>query len=190
MAASQRRLTTAPALTTAKGACGTPSLVRMVLASYGLLWAGTLLIAVLALPFTGPLHAFFGLRLAPAAPGTARMAVLFAANNAREAAVPLLLALLRTRKRWVILLGDAIVTGCLAANIALGGLALGTYGTGLLGYLPHWPLEWAAFALSLTAWRRARTGTRDMCELALLALFCVSLLCAGALIETYTVPQT
>lgn len=190
MAASQRRLTRPAVLCTAEGVCVAPRLARTVLSSYALLWAGTLLFTVLALPFTGPLHAFFGLRLMPAAPGTARMVALIAANNMREAAIPILFALLRTHTRWVLRLGDAVVTGCLVANIALGGLALGTYGTGLLGYLPHWPLEWAAFALSLTAWRRARRGERDVLELALLALFCVSLLTAAALIETYTVPQT
>ncbi len=182
MAASQRRLT--------KPAAPRPSLGHTLLSSYVLLWAGTLLFAVLAMPFARPLHAFFGLRMTPAAPGTARMAVLIAANNVREAAIPMLFALLRTRRRWVLRLGDAVVTGCLVANIALGGLALGTYGPALLGYLPHWPLEWAAFALSLTAWRRARRGERDVLELALLALFGVSLLAGAALIETYTVPQT
>lgn len=190
MAAGQRRLTTPAAPTPLRAPCVRPGLARTVLSSYASLWAGTLLLAVLTLPFAGALHTFFGFRLAPAAPGDARMAASIVANNAREAAIPMLFTLLRARQRWVILLGDAVVTGCLAANVAIGGLALGAYGPGLLDYLPHWPLEWAAFALALTAWRRARTGTRDVCELLLLALFCASLLCAGALIETYTVPQT
>jgi hypothetical protein len=124
--------------------------------------------------------------MAPA--GGARVAALIAVNNAREASIPMLFALLRTRAPWVRTLGDAIVGACLAANVALGGIALGAYGVGLLGYLPHWPLEWAAFALALTAWRRSREGRRDVYELLLLALGCAALLCAGALIETY-IPQ-
>lgn len=181
MAASERRLTPPAAL-------ARHGLARTVLSSYGLLWAGALLAAVLTLPLAGQLHGVHGLHLAPS--GGARMAAVIAVNNAREAAIPMLFSLLRVRRHWVIVLGDFVVGGCLAANVALGGVALGTYGVGLLCYLPHWPLEWAAFALALTAWRRSRNGTRDPCELLLLALACASLLCAGALIETYTIPQT
>lgn len=182
MAASERRVAP-PAVLADPAPAG---LVRTLLSSYALLWGGTLLAAVLALPFKGQLRAFYGLR--PPATGDMGMAALLAANNAREAAIPMLFALLRARKPWVIVLGDVVVGACLAANVAHGGLALGAYGPGLLGYLPHWPVEWAAFAVALTAWRRARTGRHDFCELLLLALACATLVCAGALIETYSVP--
>jgi hypothetical protein len=101
----------------------------------------------------------------------------------------MLFALLRGRWPWLIALGDVIVGGCFAGNVALGGLALGAYGPGLLLDLPHWPIEWAALAVALTGWRRARSGRRDLYELTLLAITCAILLCTAALIETYTVPQ-
>lgn len=183
MAASERHLT--PTIQ----AAGRPGLARTVLSSYLLLWAGTLLAALLALPFHGLARGLLGLRLAPAvAPGSPRVAVLIAANNLREAAIPFLCALLRLRGRRLRIAGDAVVYGCLAGNTVLAGSALAAYGPGLLRYLPHWPVEWAALALALTAWRRVRDGERDPVELALLALACGVLLCTAALIETYTVP--
>jgi hypothetical protein len=166
-------------------------LARCALSSYALLWAATVLFALIAIPLAGPLRELFGLRDGLAAPGTASMVALIAANNAREAAVPFLFAALRTRdRRWLILLGDVVVAGCLGANTALGGLALGTYGIRLLPYLPQWPLEWAGLALALTGWRRVRSGRQDPCELALLAIATAILLCLAALIETYAVPQS
>jgi hypothetical protein len=183
MAASERHLTP-----TTIQASGRPGLARTVLSSYALLWAGTLLAALLVLPFGGALQGLLGLRLAPASPGNPRVAAVIAANNLREAAIPFLCALLRLQGRHLRRVGDAVVGGCLAGNTVLAGSALAAYGPGLLWYLPHWPLEWAALALALTAWRRARHGQRDPVELLLLALACGAVLCTAALIETYTVP--
>lgn len=182
MAASERHLT--PTIQVA----GRPGVARTVLSSYALLWAGTLLAALLVLPFHGMVHGLLGLRLAPASPGSPRVAVLIAANNLREAAIPFLCSLPRLQGRRPRMVGDAVVGGCLAGNTVLAGSALAAYGPGLIAYLPHWPLEWAALALALTAWRRARLGQREPLELVLLAVACGVLLCAAALIETYTVP--
>ncbi len=165
-------------------------LAATMLESYCLLWLGTLLAAVLAIPIGGYLRPVFDLRLALAAPGSASMAALIAANNARAAAVPLFFAFLRIgTRRWLVILGDVVVGASLAANVALGGLALGAYGVGLLRYLPHWPLEWGGLALALAGWRRARRGQRDPCELAQVAIGAAILLCLAALLETYAVPQ-
>jgi hypothetical protein len=162
----------------------------MSLESYGLLWLGTLLAAILAIPIAGHLRGVFGFRFALAPPGTASMAALIATNNIREAAVPLLFAMLGVgRRRWLLTVGDVVVSASLAVNVALGGLALGAYGLGLLRYLPQWPLEWGGLALALAAWRRARRGQRDPCELALLTIGAALLLCLAALLETYAVPQ-
>jgi hypothetical protein len=189
MAAGHRRLS-------AQARYGSPSqharggLAAGALESYGLLWLGTLLAALVAIPFSVPVRAVLGLRLTPAPPGGAGMAALIAANNAREAAIPLLFALLRLGSwGWFVSLGDVVVGASLAVNVALGGLALGAYGSGLLRYLPQWPLEWGALAVALTGWRRARRGLRDPCELVLLAIGAAILVCLAALLETYTVPQ-
>jgi hypothetical protein len=163
---------------------------RSILTSYAMLWVGTALFALLAIPFAGPLRDLFGLSGGLAPPGTTQMAALTLTNNAREAAIPFLFALLRVgARRWPVLLGDVVIAACLAANTALGGLALGTDGIRALPYLPQWPLEWGGLALALAAWRRARSGRRDPCELALLAIGTTLLLCVAALLETYAVPQ-
>jgi hypothetical protein len=163
-------------------------LARVALSSYALLWAGTLLAALLALPFAAELHVLLGLRLAPRRGASIALGITL--NNAREAAIPFLFAFaLRVRRPWLLMLGDVVVGGCFAGNVALGGLAIGSYGLRPLLDLPHWPIEWAAFAVGLSAWRRARAGKRDLYELALLAVGCAILLCTAALIETYTVPQ-
>jgi hypothetical protein len=164
--------------------------VASALQSYGLLWLGTLLAAIIAIPIAGPLRDAFGLRLVPAPTGTLTMAGLIAASNAREAALPLLLACLNLgARRSLRLAGDVLVGASLAVNVAHAGLALGAYGPELLGFLPQWPLEWGGLALGLTAWRRARRGRRDGCELVALAIAGALLICLAALLETYAVPQ-
>jgi len=161
-----------------------------VLESYGLLWLATLLAAIVAIPVAGQLRGVFGFRLTLAPTGTASMAALIAVNNVRAAAVPLLFAVLKIGpRRWLSIVGDVVVGASLAVNVALGGLALGAYGLALLRYLPQWPLEWGGLALALAGWRRARRGQGDPCELALLAIGTAILLCLGALLETYAVPQ-
>jgi hypothetical protein len=165
-------------------------LARAALESYGLLWLGTLLAAIVAIPIAGEVRWFMGLRLTSAASGSAAMAALLAANNLRVAALPLLLAALSNgRRRWPPIVGDLIVSASLAVNVALAGLALGAYGPRLLPYLPQWPLEWGGLALALTGWRRARRGRRDLYELLLLGIGAATLICLAALLETYAVPQ-
>jgi hypothetical protein len=189
MAASDRQLVTAAAYGSSRPS-RRAGLAATTLESYGILWLGTLLAAILAIPIAGPLRDVFGFRLTLAPAGTASMAALIAANNVREAAVPLLFAVLKVgRRRWLLIVGDVVVSASLAVNVALGGLALGAYGPGLLRYLPQWPLEWGGLALALAAWRRARRGQRDPCELALLAIGAAMLLCLASILETYAVPQ-
>lgn len=189
MATCDRRLTDAEREW--RGAGATRWRLRTTIChSYGLLWVGTALAAGLAIPVAGELRHLLAYRIAPASPGNLGMAVFIASNNMREAAIPILLAALRLTTRWCsILVGDVLVSATLAVNVALGGLALGAYGFGLLRYLPQWPIEWAGLAVGLAAWRRARAGKGDPCELVLLGLVSATLLCCAALIETYSVPQ-
>jgi hypothetical protein len=168
-----------------------PGLARCVLSSYAILWAGTILFALAALPFAGHLRDVFGYRLVPTRSGTASMAALIAANNFREAGIPLLFAVMKIRGRhWLVIVGDVVVSAALTVNVARAGLVLGSYGLGLLHFLPQWPLEWGGLALAVAAWRRARGGRRDPLELALLAIGTALLLCVAALLETYAVPQS
>jgi hypothetical protein len=189
MAAGDRRLVPASATSSAH-AQRRAGLATTALESYGLLWLGTLLAAIVAIPIAGEVRTFMGLRLTTAPSGSARMAGQLAADNLRAAAVPLLLAALSNgRRRWLPLVGDLVVSASLTVNVALGGLALGAYGPRLVPYLPQWPLEWGGLALALAGWRRARHGRRDACELLLLAIGAAIFICPAALLETYAVPQ-
>ncbi len=168
-----------------------PGLARCILSSYAVLWAGTILFALAALPVAAHLREVFGYRLVPARSGTASIAALIALNNMREAGIALLFAALRIGpRRWLVILGDVVVGASLAVNVARAGLVLGSYGVSLLHFLPQWPLVWGGLALALAAWRRARGGRRDPCELVLLAIGTALLLCLAALLETYAVPQS
>jgi hypothetical protein len=190
MAASDRRLST-PAKRSISHEQDA-GLLWLTLGSYGLLWSGTLLAAVVAIPIAGELRGFFGYRLAATPAGTPSVAAFILANNVREAMIPFLFAVLKiTPRRWpvLVMVGDVVVGASFATNVALQGLALGSYGLGLLRYLPQWPLEWGALALALTCWRRTRTGRRNPYELVLLGIGTAILLCLAALLETYAIPQ-
>ena len=92
-------------------------LAATMLDSYCLLWLGTLLAAILAIPIAGQLRGVFAFRFALAPPGSASMAALIAANNIREAAIPLLCAALTVgRRRWPLLVGDVVVAASLAVE--------------------------------------------------------------------------
>ncbi len=91
-----------------------------MLESYCLLWLGTLLAAILAIPIAGQLRGVFGFRLTLAPPGTASMAALIAANNIREAAVPLFFRGPQDRHAGggSLIVGDVVVGASLAVNVA------------------------------------------------------------------------
>jgi hypothetical protein len=189
MATSDRQLIPTP-IDAGAGTKGGASLPATMFGSYALLWLGTLLDALFAIPIAGYLRGGSAHPFPLASPGTPGMAAFIATNNMREAAIPLLFATLRIgRGNWLVIIGDVVIGASLVVNVALGGLALGVYGTGILHYLPQWPLEWGGLALGLTGWRRARHRRRDPFELVFLALAAGILLCLAALLETYAVPQ-
>lgn len=163
-------------------------LARGALDSYMLLWAGTLVVAIAVLPLADALHGLLGLGLAPRRGVDVVFSIL--ERNIRVAALPFLFALaIHARpSRCLRGFGDVVVAASLGGNVLLAGTALGAYGPRLLVLLPHWPFEWAGFALALTAWRGARNNACDALELVLLAIACAAFLAAGALLETYLVP--
>jgi hypothetical protein len=186
MTTSERQLTSAMSFKRPDS-----SLSMIVLGSYALLWVGTLLAVLVAIPIAGYLRGGPAHPFPLATPGTPGMATFIAVNNVRAAAIPFLFAALKIgRRNWPVVLGDIVIGTSLTINVALGGLALGTYGTGLLSYLPQWPLEWGGLALALAGWRRARHGQREPFELLLLAIAAGIILCLAAIIETYAVPQS
>lgn len=84
--------------------------------------------------------------------------------------------------------GTAICAIVLVPNAVLVGIAIGTYGTRLLPYLPHLPIEWAGFAWGVATWWTA--CLRKLTAHQLIALFLVNcpLLLAAALVEVYATP--
>ena len=109
------------------------------------------------------------------------------AANLPPLAVPLLLAVsLAGHGRAWRSLGDLITAAVMIANAATVGAALGAWGTRLLPYLPHLPLELAALACSCAAWWSRRTEPRPLARLPLLVL---SLAVLAALLEVYTTPH-
>jgi hypothetical protein len=112
-----------------------------------------------------------------------------AAHNARIFCPPFILAAARlgkTRRRLVI---DVLLTADLLAQTAIVGAAFGAYGSRLLAFIPHLPLEWLALAISTSVWLAARRGAVPLVELATAgAASAVALLVAGA-VETYATPH-
>jgi len=125
----------------------------------------------------------------PTLPGTLREALGILATNLRVLAAPVLLALFGLgRGRRSQLLGDVLVAGLVLANTLRVGAAIGRFGTRLLPYLPHLPLEWLALTLCATAWLQIRTGasTRVVC---LYAIATLAAAVAAASCETLLTPH-
>ena len=125
----------------------------------------------------------------PTLHGTLREALGILATNLRVLAAPVLLALFGLgRGRRSQLLGDVLVAGLVLANTLRVGAAIGRFGTRLLPYLPHLPLEWLALTLCATAWLQIRTGasTRVVC---LYAIATLAAAVAAASCETLLTPH-
>ena len=83
---------------------------------------------------------------------------------------------------------DALVALGLAVNAGLVGLALGAYGSALLPWLPHVPLEWAALAIGLAAYLRARRLAPRVRDVASAGALAVVPLVLAAAIEAWATP--
>jgi hypothetical protein len=130
------------------------------------------------------------LQLYPHSTPTPEAALTIWLNNLRVTGWPLLaLALRMHRTRWRRRLANICIAGSLAANAALVGAAIAAGGERILPYLPHLPLEWAALALSATAWLLGSRNNLRRRQLVVIAGALAALLGAGALLETYAVPH-
>lgn len=130
--------------------------LRVVGIVLGAVWALTALAGLLGELAPGLAS---GGRPHPTLHGSAGEILAILTDNLRILIAPFLLAALhwpagqRTGR-----LGDLMILALVLANTAPVGLALGRFGSQLLPYLPHLPLEWAALAASSAAWLAARRG--------------------------------
>lgn len=86
------------------------------------------------------------------------------------------------------LLFDVVIGVVYTANAAQFGIALGAYGTRLLEWIPHVPLELAALAASASAYRHSRHGNVPRKEVVALATHAAAFITVAAAIETWMVP--
>lgn len=170
-----------------------PQMLRAWALSYGALWAFTLGGAVLVTFVPGaPMIAREVLRLSLDAshnpPPSLGVVVSIAANNVLHAAWPLLLGLVGAERRWFTrrLADGAVLANLLFAGL-LVGVAVGGYGTRVLPFLVHVPLEWAGIAAGSAGWVIERNKQLDGRRLTV-ALTALLLLCA-ATAETCLVPH-
>ncbi len=113
-------------------------------------------------------------------------ALEIAATNFRLVAASVLAALVVRLRPQLRRLFDITLVVVLALNTAALGVALGAYGSRLVDAVAlHAPLELAAFALAGCAYLAARDGDLTAAGLALVAVLAVTLVAAGAAVETY-----
>ncbi len=125
----------------------------------------------------------------PTLSATATDALPILQNNARVLATPFLLLLLgfpaSKPGRGA---GDLLLVALTALSTIPVGVELGRWGSRLLPYLPHLPLEWSALSVALSAWLLARTGRRDRERTLQLAGVTLTLLIVATVLETFATP--
>lgn len=165
------------------------------LGAYAAVWGVTLsatLVVAAVEPLKPKVRHLLGLHLQANETPAPRLGhvIALAAHNVPIAAWPLLLGVLGAHRHD---LGrraaDAVLAGCIVVNVLPVGAALGAYGPQLIPYVPQLPLEWAGFALGVSAWLLTRRAGLTLAQaITLAALMTGVLLCAGAL-ETFAVPH-
>ena len=121
------------------------------------------------------------------APSPRDAAAIFAAN-VRLLAIPVVAGSVVSKLGRCA--ADALVVVMLTPSAVMIGVALGAYGSRLLPWLPHLPLEITALSLSTGLYMRTRrtatmpSRTRHVWQLAIAA----GLLAVSALIEVYLAP--
>lgn len=155
------------------------------------LW-GTTLLAALVVAATPALAANVRDMLAlplTATPGSAGEALDILTTNARVLGAIALAALSARHARPLAPALDLLVVTLAAGNVTLVGAAIGAHGPPAAPWLAHLPLEWAALATGLTAYRQARRPTLLQTHtVGILIALTTTLLTLGAIIESFAVP--
>lgn len=147
---------------------GRPELRRAWLPIYGALWEVTLAsgLLVLLVPGARPVaRELLGLSLTAAhnPPPSLGGVASIAANNILHSVWPLSLGLIDAqRHRFTRRLADLAVGANLVVAGVLVGSAVGGYGSRVLAFLVHVPLEWAGITLGSAGWTIERTGARRL----------------------------
>jgi hypothetical protein len=123
-------------------------------------------------------------------PPNVALVLSIAANNTLHSVWPLTLGLLDTQaRRWTRALADAFVIANLAVPGVLVGAAIATYGTQMLAYLPHVPVEFAGIAAGAAGWLIERGRPLTTRERSIGIGVTVAVLLLAAAIEAYLVPH-
>ncbi len=171
-------------------------LPAMWLRAYAAIWLATLapaaLVVLVGRPLVLPVRRLLRLTLSAQRnrPPHVGHILALAAHNIPIACWPLLLGVLGThRHRIAMRVADGLLLAAMVANTLPVGVALGAYGTAVLPYLPHLPLEWGGLALGASGWRLQRQRALTVSQgIAVFALIAFVLLAAAAL-ETAGVPH-
>ena len=168
-------------------------LLKTTVLAYVFLWALTLGSAML---FRWPLlpvaHEWIGdrLLLEPHAVPSVRAAADLFAHNLIAAGWPLVFVLLQVhRTAWQREFGTLLLGGFLIVNASFVGAASGVSGAGLVPYVVHLPVEWAALAVAGSTWLVACKRQLSPTVLAAVAVVFVIAVAGAALLETYAVPH-
>lgn len=152
--------------------------------------AGWCAATVIVCDVDASLRAFlhFGFDGVPQTPG---QAVAIATHNAALGAAPLIAAAIAQRLRPIQVAVEILLGALLITNSALIGLALGAYGSRLVGAVTaHLPLELAAFCLAGGTYLAAIAQPLRHRTLVASATGCATLLATAAVAETYLPPGT
>jgi hypothetical protein len=173
-----------------------PGLAKTWLYTYASVWAATLIPAIVIAPARGTLgpsirnvlKATLSAEHNP--PPTAGHVLVLAAHNIPITAWPLLLGPFGAhRSRFQAHVADGLLLAWITVNTLQVGAALDAYGSALLPYLPHLPIEWAGFALGMCGWVAQRREPLSVREgLGLFALIAGVTVCS-AVVETVAVPH-
>jgi hypothetical protein len=196
--ATQRiQITPRPALPTNLGCAGRRRILVVAgLIAATLIAAVALIAAVTRVAFAAQARGWLGYRFpgVPARPDTA--VIIFTHNVIALSGVLglLLIAQLAAHtadgpgrvQRAVQAGGDLILAAAVAANTLVVGVAIGAYGTRMVGaVLPHGPVELAADTLAIALYLHGRRQTLPARQIAATITSCVALLAVAAVLETF-----
>ncbi|HYM55447.1 MAG TPA: hypothetical protein VES97_08800 [Solirubrobacteraceae bacterium] len=161
---------------------------------YIAIWTATLgsaaLVALCGAAAKAPVRGLLRLRLKPNAAPELGHVVALASHNIPIAAWPLLLGVIGAHHRRLgRKVADVVLLTCILVNTLPVGAALGAYGTPLLSYIPHLPVEWGGLALGASAWLLQRRRALGVPEGLALLVLTTCVLLGAAVVETVAVPH-